>query len=270
MTNSGNTANIALTCTNSPSAYATGQEFEFVAPATNPVGANIAVGSLASLPAYRDTPAVGPIGLIGDEISQGNLIRAIYDAALNSGAGGFHILPATDMPPTFTQGSSSGPWTCINRNALYTSKGTPQRDGDDGTAGDSCSIGTRTSNNGVLVTVTWNAGTDAGVVEGLTIYRTINGVETNLANLLPGAPTYIEEFTSLNQSYNTSQSFTFFDAPCQIPAGAGCSNTAGASVTYDLRFADLSGTGNVYLNRTSSGATIVGTSEITLQEVWGQ
>lgn len=70
--------------------YETGNSFVGVAAATNTLAVTLAVGSLSALSVYKDTEA-GPVALTGGEIVIGNSYGFRYDAALNSGAGGFHL-----------------------------------------------------------------------------------------------------------------------------------------------------------------------------------
>jgi hypothetical protein len=56
--------------------------------------ATAAVGALPALNIYKDGPA-GPVLLSGNEIITNNAISLRYDAALNSGAGGFHLTSST-------------------------------------------------------------------------------------------------------------------------------------------------------------------------------
>lgn len=79
-----------LANTPSVSAYANYQPFSFVAVATNTGVVTARYAGLALLNAYKDS-ATGPVLLTGGEIVAGNLVTLIYDASLNSGAGGFHV-----------------------------------------------------------------------------------------------------------------------------------------------------------------------------------
>lgn len=72
-------------------AYTTNVIFSGIASVTNTGPVNAAYGSLASLPVYKDTSA-GPIALSGLEIVQNCAFSLRYDAALNSGNGGFHLI----------------------------------------------------------------------------------------------------------------------------------------------------------------------------------
>ena len=81
-----------ITALNTPSvpSYANYAVFSGVAAATNTGGTTVAVNSLSALTVYKDTVA-GPVALSGGEIVAGNVLYLIYDSALNTGAGGFHL-----------------------------------------------------------------------------------------------------------------------------------------------------------------------------------
>lgn len=74
--------------------YSTDMLFSGVAPSTNTGPVTATVGSTGVLNVYKDT-AAGPVLLTGGEIIQNNAISLRYDAALNSGAGGFHLTSST-------------------------------------------------------------------------------------------------------------------------------------------------------------------------------
>lgn len=79
--------------TNAPSltAYQPGLLFTGIAAGTNTGAVTATVAALGALHVYLDTIA-GPITLIGGEIKAGNAIVLAYDATLNGGAGGFHLV----------------------------------------------------------------------------------------------------------------------------------------------------------------------------------
>lgn len=79
--------------------YAQGLVFSAVATGSNTGATTAQLGSLTALNVYRDSTS-GPVALTGGEIVIGNYILLIYDAALNSGAGGFHLI---STPPTAAQ-----------------------------------------------------------------------------------------------------------------------------------------------------------------------
>lgn len=87
-----NAITLAYTDTSAPSlaAYQNYQEFVFIAGSTNNSAVTIAVGALAVLNAYKDTPA-GPVVFASGEIVQNCAYVAVYDSALNASAGGFHV-----------------------------------------------------------------------------------------------------------------------------------------------------------------------------------
>lgn len=76
------------------SAYTTNMLFTGVATATNTGPVTAAVGAIAALSVYKDTVG-GPVLLAGGEIVANNAISLRYDSALGGGAGGFHLVSAT-------------------------------------------------------------------------------------------------------------------------------------------------------------------------------
>ncbi len=95
----GSNALVLTPATDTPTigAYENYQPFSGAAISANTSGVTISVGGLSALVVYEDTPA-GPVALTGGEIQPGNFIYAVYDSALNSGAGGFHLLTAPATP----------------------------------------------------------------------------------------------------------------------------------------------------------------------------
>lgn len=71
-------------------AYNQLQAYRFVAANTSSGTVSIQVGALASLPAYRPTSG-GPVALDSGFIVAAEAYDAVYDVALNSGGGGFHV-----------------------------------------------------------------------------------------------------------------------------------------------------------------------------------
>lgn len=71
--------------------YAPYSQFTGVASGTNTTAVTAQVGALPSLAVYKDTIA-GPVQLSGFEIVANTKLLLMYDPALNSGAGGFHLI----------------------------------------------------------------------------------------------------------------------------------------------------------------------------------
>lgn len=71
-------------------AYSNYMVFSGVVGGANTGAVTAAVGSLAALNVYKDTPS-GPAALTGGELQSGNAFKLTYDSALNSAAGGFHL-----------------------------------------------------------------------------------------------------------------------------------------------------------------------------------
>jgi hypothetical protein len=98
------TNNITLTpLANTPSitAYASFMQFTAIAAATNTQAVVAQIGTLPSLPVYKDT-GNGPIALSGLEIVANTKLWLMYDPALNAGAGGFHLI----SPPSLNTRSA--------------------------------------------------------------------------------------------------------------------------------------------------------------------
>lgn len=75
-------------------AYSTDMLFSGIAAVTNTGPVTATVGSTGVLNVYKDTLA-GPVALTGGEIVANCAFSLRYDAALNSGAGGFHLSSST-------------------------------------------------------------------------------------------------------------------------------------------------------------------------------
>lgn len=91
-------------------AYANYTTFSAVATAYNTSAQTMQVGTLPGVNVYKDT-ATGPALLTGYEIAPGNLVMYTYDSALNSGAGGWHLLVSASnsvQPQTGVARSLSG------------------------------------------------------------------------------------------------------------------------------------------------------------------
>jgi hypothetical protein len=89
-------------------AYSNNMELTGVASATNTGAMTAQLGSLAALPVYKDSQG-GPVALIGNELISGCAFTLLYDAALNSGNGGWHLFSNTSAynPPNLQIGTSS-------------------------------------------------------------------------------------------------------------------------------------------------------------------
>ena len=100
--------------------YVNYQTFYGVAAATNTGSVTAGVGALATLNVYKDTGS-GPVLLSGAEIVAKNGFTLIYDSALNSGSGGFHlqtgIATASGTFLPLTGGTLSGSLTLTSLHA---------------------------------------------------------------------------------------------------------------------------------------------------------
>ena len=86
-------------------AYTSNMAFSGVASATNTGAVTATVGTVGALNVYKDTVS-GPAALSGGEIVAGNAFTLLYDATLNTGAGGFHLITSTSNVKAAIQPSS--------------------------------------------------------------------------------------------------------------------------------------------------------------------
>lgn len=85
-----------LVPSSSISSYVQNMLFTGIVTGSNNSSVTAAVGALAPLNVYKDTPA-GPALLSGGELVLNNAFSLLYDVALNSGAGGFHLTTSTEI-----------------------------------------------------------------------------------------------------------------------------------------------------------------------------
>jgi hypothetical protein len=92
------TNDITLTpLTNTPTvaAYSNYMQFTGIAAGTNTTTVTATVGALATLPVYKAS-VVGPVALVGGEITASCSISLLYDSTLGGGGGGFHLQSVVD------------------------------------------------------------------------------------------------------------------------------------------------------------------------------
>lgn len=97
------------------SAYVGNMSFSGIATGTNTGPVTATVGAVGVLNVYKDTLS-GPQALTGKEIVAGNAFTLRYDAALNTGIGGFHLISSTSAVSTPITPSSIQ----VNGNATLT------------------------------------------------------------------------------------------------------------------------------------------------------
>lgn len=81
----------SITTTIAVTAYQTGMQICGIAASTNAAATTARIGALTQLPVYKPSPG-GPVALAGGEIVAACAITLLYDGALNSGNGGWHLI----------------------------------------------------------------------------------------------------------------------------------------------------------------------------------
>lgn len=90
-TSTGSAGAYALTYSVAPAAYVQGQQFTFKANFTSVGADTLNVNALGALAIYEPSSS-GPIKINAGDIQSGQMVTMSYDSALNSSAGGFHLL----------------------------------------------------------------------------------------------------------------------------------------------------------------------------------
>lgn len=73
-----------------PTAYVQGETYTFKANFTSTGGDTLNVNSLGAKPLYKPSIS-GQIPVVAGDVQNGEIVYAVYDGALNTGAGGFHV-----------------------------------------------------------------------------------------------------------------------------------------------------------------------------------
>ena len=181
-------------------AYQNYMVFSGVVTISNSGVTTLQVGSLAALPAYKDT-ALGPVALSGGELIAACAFTALYDSTLNSGGGGFHITTGPN-----TVGAS------LNVTSL--------------TATSTLLVGTLASVTRLMV------GASAS-----SVTRLLSGLGTLSFSITPANATQDQTF-SLAGALATD--VISIGLPTNTPAGAGFTGFMAAAGTVNLRLVNPS------------------------------
>lgn len=95
-----------------PLAYSNGQRFQFIAALTNTGAMTANVAALGIKPIFKDT-TLGPVICTGGEVTAANAYQLWFDAALNAGLGGFHLVAAGGTGGGGGSSSNVGPWAFL-------------------------------------------------------------------------------------------------------------------------------------------------------------
>src|SRR5262245_51015154 len=111
-----------VTDTPTVAAYVNQMQFTAVAAGTNSTAVTVQVGSLAALNVYKAAPG-GAVALSGNELVSGLAFVAMYQSALNSGAGGFLLVnpvPSTESLSGQSQGAIKRLTITVTSNTALT------------------------------------------------------------------------------------------------------------------------------------------------------
>ena len=216
---------------------------------TGPVTA--AVGGFAAVPVYKNSPT-GPVPLVAGDIAAGNGITLMYDAALNGGAGGFHLGEAADSAYGYATQSTvtSVTGTVIPASAI--AGGIILR------AGAATAAFTDTLDTAVNI-LTALPGISTGQTFGFRILNQTSQLFTLSAGAgvtLSASPTVAPGASRLYQGLVTSgTTVTIFGTGQAVPAyqsGALATVTNNAGVTLSAQFLTGTSTGNGFISRLGS------------------
>lgn len=150
-------------------------QFSAVAAATNTGATTAAIGALPALPVYKDSGG-GPVALVGGEIVANNLFELVYDSALASGSGGFHLNTET-----------AGGTPFVAAHSLFGNAGTVLAEGGNIAIGANLSLTSGGTLNATAVTGTTTTIVAGAGLTGGTI--TASGTIGLAAASLNGVPT---------------------------------------------------------------------------------
>lgn len=227
-----------------PTALYTGFTVQWVANATNSSVTNITVGpfgggtSFGPTIVYKDT-AGGPVILAGGEIVAGCHCVAFYDAAINAGAGGYHLLTGQGTGGGGGSGTS-GAWQFLGSVTSSTAA-----------ALQLTTLITTTNDKFVLVA----QGIQPSVAGAYPLiqFSTTNGSTYDTTSIYSYANWYVD--TTLQTAVGSSTA----DSGIAIggPLSTGASHSYNGTVTlYDLSSASLYKKATVFAVANESGGTL--------------
>lgn len=201
----------SLAATPAIPAYQNYMQFSGVFASNGAAPLTARVGSLPFLNVYNDSPT-GPLATTGVEAIQNNAFTLVYDLALNSGAGGWHLYSTTTL---FNGGTITQPLVAFG-----------------GSVGASLTSTLLTGNSltiaGLLGSITkLQVGASAS-----SITRIITGIGTLAFSITPANNTQDQTFALAGGQIGDSIDIGL---PASIPAGAGFTGFMAAAGTVNLR-----------------------------------
>lgn len=247
----GGTANAITVTTNSAfTSYATGQLFSFKATADNTGATTISANAIGAK-AVRKFTAAGEVALAAGDIQQDGVYLVIYDAALNSAAGGWHLLhPSTVALIGLTDSATGSRVTIADTLTAFGTTGaayTIRKNDDD----QSLIVRGGTGANAAVLTL--NGGTTASTASDYSITA-------------GGSVRYAYDFSALTHAFTGAATFSSTVATGALSVTGAISATTNIVATGGLVGSSVTiggGTPVDILNLSSYTPTISDTVNIT-------
>ena len=232
-----------LTNSSTVASYANYNRYSGVAVQTNTGAVQARVGALPLLNVYKDTPS-GPVALTGSpaEIVQNCAFTLIYDLALNSGAGGFHLV-STTTSITPSGGTIVGSLT-ITDGVSFTSNLTPASLSTASLVATGASITgalTAASITGTSLFAGAASLTNATItgaslttlrLGGASVTRIITGLGTLTYTVVPAQTAQVQNITLAGLQATDSLAMGY---PSTVPAGIGLTAFVVAAGTLSVK-----------------------------------
>lgn len=230
--------------TPSISALADYMRFSGVVATTNTTAVTIQIGSLGALNGYKDSVS-GPVALTGGELVGGNAFTAVYDSALNTGAGGFHIVFGT----AFAGGTIAG--NAVLSGGYFAAQG--------GSLGATLTS-TLLTGNSLTVSALHVNSTNASVTVASVTSLSVGASASPLLRMISGLSTLAFSITSANAVQDQIIVLPGAQIHDSISLGVGTSVPSGAGFS-----GFMSATGTVTMRLINPTAATLGAATLTVR-----
>ena len=217
------------------------------------------IGSLAFLNVYKDSPT-GPVATTGSEAIQNNAFTLVYDLALNSGAGGWHLYSST---ASFNGGTITQPLVLSGTTLSVVG----------GSLGASLTSTLLTGNSLTITaqTITASQNLTAGTLSVSSLASVakleVGASASSITRVITGTGTLTFSITVANGVQNQTMALVgaqvgdsvFLGLPASPPAGAGFTGFMAAAGTVNIRLVNPAtvtlGAATLTVNATAMGFT---------------